>query len=59
MIFSTEKLISFTSKIMTLEPMDIVATGTPEGVGPLNDGDVIEAGVEGIGVLKFSAKKEI
>ncbi|MBA7657740.1 Ureidoglycolate lyase [subsurface metagenome] len=59
MIFSTEKLISFTSKIMTLEPMDIIASGTPEGVGPMNDGDFIEAGIEGIGVLKFSAKKEI
>ncbi|MCK4321821.1 fumarylacetoacetate hydrolase family protein, partial [candidate division WOR-3 bacterium] len=58
MIFSTEKLISFTSKIMTLEPMDIIASGTPEGVGPMNDGDFIEAGIEGIGVLKFSAKKE-
>ncbi|MCK4823035.1 fumarylacetoacetate hydrolase family protein, partial [bacterium] len=41
-----------------LEPMDIIATGTPEGVGPMNDGDVIEAGIEGIGKLTFRAEKE-
>ncbi len=58
MIFSVEELISFISKIMTLEPMDIIATGTPEGVGPMNDGDIIEAGIEGIGILKFRAEKE-
>lgn len=59
MIFSVEELVSFISKIMTLQPMDIIATGTPEGVGQINDGDIIEAGVDGIGVLKFSAKEEI
>lgn len=59
MIFSVEELISFISKIMTLQPMDIIATGTPDGVGQINDGDIIEAGIDGIGILKFSAKKEI
>jgi 2-keto-4-pentenoate hydratase/2-oxohepta-3-ene-1,7-dioic acid hydratase in catechol pathway len=59
MIFSVEELISFISKIMTLQPMDIIATGTPEGVGKINDGDIVEAGIHGIGILKFSAKKEI
>ncbi len=43
---------------MTLEPMDIIATGTPEGVGPMHTGDVIEAGIEGIGILTFSAVKD-
>ena len=59
MIFTVVELISFISKIMTLQPMDIIATGTPEGVGKINNGDIIEAGIDGIGILKFSAKKEI
>ena len=58
MIFSVGELISFISKIMTLEPMDIIATGTPEGVGPIKHGDTIEAGIQGIGILKFSAEQE-
>ncbi len=43
---------------MTLEPFDIIATGTPEGVGPMHDGDSLEAGIEGIGVLKFTVEQE-
>ena len=58
MIFAVAELIAFISTIMTLEPMDVIATGTPEGVGPMRDGDHIEAGIEGIGVLKFSAAQE-
>ncbi len=52
MIFSVEKLISFISCIMTLNPGDVVLTGTPEGVGPLKRGDVIEVEVCGVGKLK-------
>jgi 2-keto-4-pentenoate hydratase/2-oxohepta-3-ene-1,7-dioic acid hydratase in catechol pathway len=37
---------------MTLEPGDAVFTGTPAGVGPLHDGDVVEVEIEGIGVLR-------
>lgn len=58
MIFSVEKLVSYISYIMTLEPMDIIATGTPSGVGPMQDGDMIEAGIEHIGVLHFKAVRE-
>jgi len=58
MIFSVEDLICYLSHIMTLEPMDIIATGTPEGVGPMKTGDVIECGIENIGILRFSAKDE-
>ncbi len=58
MIFSVEDLIVYLSNIMTLEPMDIIATGTPEGVGPMKAGDVIESGIDGIGVLKFSVEAE-
>lgn len=57
MIFPVEDLISHISTIMTLEPMDIIATGTPEGVGPMQDGDNIEAGIEGIGTLTFTAHR--
>lgn len=58
MIFSVGELISYISSVMTLEPMDVIATGTPEGVGPMHDGDIIEAGIEGIGVLTLRAQKE-
>jgi 2-keto-4-pentenoate hydratase/2-oxohepta-3-ene-1,7-dioic acid hydratase in catechol pathway len=58
MIFSVEELVSFISNIMTLEPMDVIATGTPSGVGSMNDGDVVEAGIKGIGVLRFKAVRE-
>ena len=40
------------AQIMTLEPGDLIATGTPKGVGPVNAGDVVEVSVEGIGVLR-------
>jgi len=37
---------------MTLEPGDVIATGTPAGVGPVNAGDVVEVTVEGVGTLR-------
>jgi acylpyruvate hydrolase len=49
MIFSPEQLIAYISRFMTLEPGDIIATGTPEGVSPLNDGDNVEAEIKGVG----------
>ncbi len=54
LIFSVPMLVEFISNIMTLEPGDVIATGTPSGVGPLQKGDVVEVEVEGIGVLKNS-----
>jgi 2-keto-4-pentenoate hydratase/2-oxohepta-3-ene-1,7-dioic acid hydratase in catechol pathway len=44
-------LVSFISHIMTLEPGDVIATGTPAGVGPVVPGDVVEIEVQGVGVL--------
>jgi 2-keto-4-pentenoate hydratase/2-oxohepta-3-ene-1,7-dioic acid hydratase in catechol pathway len=44
-------LISFISHIMTLEPGDVIATGTPAGVGPVVPGDIVEIEVTGVGVL--------
>ncbi len=51
LIFSIPTIISFVSNVMTLEPGDIVATGTPAGVGPMQVGDVVEVRIEGIGSL--------
>jgi 2-keto-4-pentenoate hydratase/2-oxohepta-3-ene-1,7-dioic acid hydratase in catechol pathway len=48
MVFSIPFLLSYVSHVMTLEPGDIVATGTPAGVGPLADGDVVEVEIEGL-----------
>jgi len=52
MIFPVPALVAYVSRMMTLEPGDIISTGTPEGVGPLADGNVLETEVEGIGVLR-------
>ncbi len=54
LIFNLPELIEFISGIMTLEAGDIIATGTPPGVGELSVGDEIEIEIEGIGVLKNS-----
>jgi 2-keto-4-pentenoate hydratase/2-oxohepta-3-ene-1,7-dioic acid hydratase in catechol pathway len=51
MVFSIPFLISYVSNIMTLEPGDILATGTPEGVGPLAPGDVVEIEIPGLGTV--------
>jgi len=51
MHFSIPYLVSFLSGIMTLEPGDLIATGTPAGTGPLQDGDVVEVEITGVGVL--------
>ncbi len=51
MVFSVQKLIAFISSIMTLYPGDVILTGTPEGVGPLAEGDVVEINIERIGTL--------
>lgn len=48
MIFGIPELIAYISRIMTLEPGDIIATGTPEGVGPLEDGDDVEVEIVGL-----------
>ena len=52
MVFNIPMLVSYISHVMTLEPGDLIATGTPEGVGPLNAGDVVEVEVTGVGVLR-------
>lgn len=51
MIFPIGKIFEFVSSIMTLNAGDVIITGTPSGVGPMKDGDVIEISIEGIGSL--------
>lgn len=58
MVFRVDHLIAFASSIMTLEPGDIIMTGTPAGVGPLQPGDTVEASIEGLGVLRNSVAAE-
>ena len=52
MVFGVRRLISFISQVMTLLPGDVIATGTPSGIGPMRPGDVVEVKVEGIGTLR-------
>jgi 2-keto-4-pentenoate hydratase/2-oxohepta-3-ene-1,7-dioic acid hydratase in catechol pathway len=52
MIFPTPFIIEFVSSIMTLEPGDVIITGTPSGVGPMKSGDRIEIEISGIGKLE-------
>jgi 2-keto-4-pentenoate hydratase/2-oxohepta-3-ene-1,7-dioic acid hydratase in catechol pathway len=58
MIFPCAAVVEFISGIMTLEPGDVILTGTPAGVGPLQAGDTIEVEIEGIGVLENKVRNE-
>ncbi len=53
MIFSVAQQIEFMSSVVALEPGDVIATGTPAGVGPVEPGDVITVDIESIGSLKI------
>lgn len=55
-IFSIPELIEEITQYLTLEPGDIISTGTPAGVGPLSDGDTVEVEVEGVGVLEHDVR---
>ena len=52
LVHSVPSLVSWISRVMTLLPGDVILTGTPAGVGPLVDGDDVEVGIEGIGILR-------
>ena len=57
MIFSLPFLISYVSRYFTLEPGDLLLTGTPEGVGPVRDGDRITCGLTGLVEMSFKVSK--
>ena len=52
MVFNCGAIVEFVTSVMTLEPGDVIFTGTPSGVGPLNAGDVVEVEIQGIGILR-------
>jgi 2-keto-4-pentenoate hydratase/2-oxohepta-3-ene-1,7-dioic acid hydratase in catechol pathway len=58
LIFKVDHLVSFISGIMTLHPGDLIITGTPGGIGPMQPGDEIEVRIEGIGSLKNTVNAE-
>jgi 2-keto-4-pentenoate hydratase/2-oxohepta-3-ene-1,7-dioic acid hydratase in catechol pathway len=58
LIFSVARVIEVASRVMTLEPGDLITTGTPSGVGPIQPGDRIDIEVEGIGILSNPVVEE-
>jgi 2-keto-4-pentenoate hydratase/2-oxohepta-3-ene-1,7-dioic acid hydratase in catechol pathway len=58
MVFSIPNLIAYITRIMTLEPGDIVSPGTPEGVGSLSPGDEVEVELEGLDILRNRVEGE-
>lgn len=56
LIFDAKQLVAFISSVMTLEPGDVISTGTPKGIGSLEVGDVMEVEIEGLGVLKNAVR---
>jgi 2-keto-4-pentenoate hydratase/2-oxohepta-3-ene-1,7-dioic acid hydratase in catechol pathway len=58
MIFDVATLVAYASQSMTLEPGDVILTGTPEGVGPLADGDSVTVRIDPLGELAFRVAAE-
>jgi len=58
MVFSIPELLSYISHIMTLEPDDVVATGTPSGIAPLAAGDVVEVELVGLSIVRNPVEAE-
>jgi len=58
MLFSVNDIIAYVSSFMTLEPGDLIATGTPPGVGPLQPGSVVKVDIAGLGVLENTVVAE-
>lgn len=56
MVFSVETLVSEVTSFLTLEPGDVILTGTPSGISPLDDGDVVEIEIEGVGTLEHDVR---
>jgi len=52
MIFPVSAIIAFVTQFMTLEPGDLIATGTPSGVGPMQIGSTVSVEIDGIGTLQ-------
>lgn len=58
-VFTVPTLIAYIAQAMTLEPGDLILTGTPAGVGPLQPGDTVEVDIKGVGLLVSSVKQKL
>ena len=58
MIFPLSELIAYASRVMTLREGDIISSGTPEGVGPLSPGDVVEVEIPGVGAVSNPVERD-
>jgi 2-keto-4-pentenoate hydratase/2-oxohepta-3-ene-1,7-dioic acid hydratase in catechol pathway len=58
MVFDIPTLLSFMSHVMTLVPGDVILTGTPDGVGPIVNGDTVTISIDGIGELVNPVKRK-
>lgn len=56
LMFDVPTLIEEITTYLTLEPGDVISTGTPEGVGALSDGDTVEVEIEGVGTLEHDVR---
>jgi len=59
MVFTVQQLVAFVTSIMTVEPGDVILTGTPAGIGPLAAGDIVSISVEGLGDLENPVVKAL
>ncbi len=58
MIFHIDQVVAYISSIMTLDPGDVIMTGTPAGISALHPGDVVEVSIDGIGILRNNVAEE-
>jgi len=58
MMWGVPELLEFITEGITLLPGDVVTTGTPAGIGPMEDGDIVEVEIEGLGVLRNPVRWE-
>lgn len=58
MVFPVRQLVAYAASVMTLEPGDVILTGTPAGVGPLQEGDEVRVEIEGLGALLNPVRRE-
>jgi 2-keto-4-pentenoate hydratase/2-oxohepta-3-ene-1,7-dioic acid hydratase in catechol pathway len=58
LIFKIDTLVRYISAAMTLNPGDLIPTGTPAGVGPMQSGDVVEVEIDGLGILRNIVQRE-
>jgi 2-keto-4-pentenoate hydratase/2-oxohepta-3-ene-1,7-dioic acid hydratase in catechol pathway len=57
MVFDVATIVAFASRTITLEPGDVIATGTPEGVGPIRDGDTVTIEIERVGRMSVPVRQ--